>query len=337
MGIDVEGNQASDRLRAVLGVQIQPLVFERAQNASIIELENTTSRSATTRESHLASMEVIDVFIQILDASIGDQGRILCQAHRIPGSFLEEYDGVHRTHAGSVEPTGAFRPGRATATALACPMDGTRYPARERRVDRSGARSRMSTRRSETTMEKARYPSFRDLRPSSPASSNAKRANRARATKAEVCLQRALRKLGLRFSPNNKLVLGIPDVVLVDTRIAIFCDGDFWHGRRWPELCQALQQRANAVYWLAKIAANRRRDQTVTRSLRKAGWCVMRFWETDIYTDVTKIAAKIAARATQRLTEATDMADGRGDHWRQRRDVAGAVRSPRDATKSQLQ
>lgn len=159
-------------------------------------------------------------------------------------------------------------------------------------------------------MKKARYPSFRDLRPSSPASSNAKRANRARATKAEVCLQRALRKLGLRFRANNKLVLGFPDVVLVDARIAIFCDGDFWHGRRWPELRQALQRRANAVYWLAKIAANRRRDQTVTRSLRKAGWCVMRFWETDIYTDVTKIAAKIASRATQRLTEATDMPDG---------------------------
>lgn len=132
-------------------------------------------------------------------------------------------------------------------------------------------------------------------------------------------------------------MLGIPDVVLVDARIAIFCDGDFWHGRRWPELRQALKRRANAVYWLAKIAANRRRDQTVTRSLRKAGWCVMRFWETDIHTDVTKIASKIAARVAQHLTEATDMPDGRGNHWRQRRDVAGAARSRRGATKSHLQ
>jgi DNA mismatch endonuclease (patch repair protein) len=150
-------------------------------------------------------------------------------------------------------------------------------------------------------MKKARYPSFRDFRPSSPSSSKAKCANHARATKAEVCLQRALRKLGLRFRTNSRLVLGIPDVVLVDTRIAIFCDGDFWHGRRWPKLRQALRRRANAAYWLAKIAANRRRDQSVTRSLRKAGWCVMRFWETDVHADVTKIAAKIAAKAGQLL------------------------------------
>lgn len=155
-------------------------------------------------------------------------------------------------------------------------------------------------------MKKARYPSFRALRPSSPASSNAKRANRARATKAELSLQSALRKLGLRFRANNKLVLGVPDVLLVDAKIAVFCDGDFWHGRQWPKLRRSLRRRANASYWVDKIAANRRRDETVARSLRQSGWCVMRFWETDIHAHANKIAARIAARAAQRLTEAAD-------------------------------
>ena len=149
-------------------------------------------------------------------------------------------------------------------------------------------------------MKKARYPNFRNLRASSIASSRTKRANRAQATKAEMRLQRELKKLGLRFRTNSKLVFGIPDVVLVKSRIAVFCDGDFWHGRRWPELRQALRRRANAAYWLAKIAANRRRDQIVTRSLRKSGWYVMRFWETDVHANVVKVAARIAAKAAQR-------------------------------------
>jgi DNA mismatch endonuclease (patch repair protein) len=145
-------------------------------------------------------------------------------------------------------------------------------------------------------MTKRRYPTFTNLRPSSLASSNAKRANRSLSTKAERCLQDALRELGLRFSANVDLVLGKPDLVLHDAKIAVFCDGDFWHGRRWTVLRQALQRRANASYWVAKIAANRRRDRLVANGLRQAGWCVMRFWETDIHANANKIAEQIAAK-----------------------------------------
>src|SRR5260221_12340457 len=128
--------------------------------------------------------------------------------------------------------------------------------------------------------QKRRYPSFAGLRPSSSLSSSIKSANRAHSTKAEVCLQRALKKLGVRFRANDRRVVGVPDVVLPEHRLAVFCDGAFWHGRRWPELRLRLLCRANASYWTAKIAANRLRDRRVVRSLRQDGWCVMRFWET---------------------------------------------------------
>lgn len=151
-------------------------------------------------------------------------------------------------------------------------------------------------------VRKRRYPTFAGLQPSSLSSSSAKRANRAHSTKAEVCLQLALKKFGIRFRSNDGRVLGIPDVVLTEHRIVVFCDGDFWHGRRWPQLRLKLLRRANPSYWTAKIAANRLRDRRVVRALRQDGWLVMRFWETDIRNNPEKIAAKIYAKTAHAST-----------------------------------
>jgi len=120
---------------------------------------------------------------------------------------------------------------------------------------------------------------------------------------AEACLQRALRKRSVRFRVNDRRLVGKPDIVLADKRIVVFCDGDFWHGRRWKTLRLALSRRANSSYWIAKIGTNRKRDQQVNRALRKAGWKVIRFWETDILADPHGIAAKIAERRLNLILE----------------------------------
>lgn len=173
--------------------------------------------------------------------------------------------------------------------------------------------------------KKPRYPSFAGLQPSSPSSSSTKRANRSRSTKAEVCLQHALKGFGLRFRANDRRVLGVPDVVIPALRIAVFCDGDFWHGRRWSQLRELLLRRANAPYWTAKIAANRRRDRLVNRSLRQDGWCVVRYWETDIRANPSKIAADLAAKVQLRA-QARSVATAK--HGRRSQSGAAEANSP---------
>ena len=86
---------------------------------------------------------------------------------------------------------------------------------------------------------------------------------------------------------------GKPDIVFRAARLAIFCDGDFWHGRYWRRLRDALSHGANATYWEAKIARNRERDLEITAILEKQGWRVLRFWETDILADPVRAAAQI--------------------------------------------
>jgi DNA mismatch endonuclease (patch repair protein) len=146
-------------------------------------------------------------------------------------------------------------------------------------------------------------PSFVGLRSSSEAASRAKRANRKHDTKPELVLRRALWALGLRYRKHSMSLPGNPDVVFVTARVAVFCDGDFWHGRNWPELRSKLLRRHNAEYWVAKITRNRERDREQTATLTSSGWLVLRLWETDVMCDTAAVAQLVWQHVQSRLTE----------------------------------
>ena len=52
-------------------------------------------------------------------------------------------------------------------------------------------------------------------------------------TEPELLLRRALWKNKLRYRVNYKKLPGKPDIVFTKHHVAIFCDGDFWHGHNW--------------------------------------------------------------------------------------------------------
>ncbi len=89
-----------------------------------------------------------------------------------------------------------------------------------------------------------------------------------------------LRKAGIPFRKQYR-VLGKPDFVVLNERIAIFCDSRFWHGYRWGRR-SSRDFKVNGEFWIRKIEGNRRRDSLVNRELRKQGWRVFRFWEHQI-------------------------------------------------------
>lgn len=133
-------------------------------------------------------------------------------------------------------------------------------------------------------------PSFTGLKPASAQSARAKRSNTCVDTQHERLLRRELWRMGLRFRKNVKTLPGKPDIVFPGARVAIFCDGDFWHGRKWQNLKRKLNRGSNASYWLAKIASNIERDTRNTVLLERTGWRVIRFWETDIKKDPSSAA-----------------------------------------------
>ncbi|HEY0479355.1 MAG TPA: very short patch repair endonuclease [Kofleriaceae bacterium] len=142
---------------------------------------------------------------------------------------------------------------------------------------------------------------FEGLRPFSTRTTAAARgASRKRDTKPELALRRELWRLGLRYRLDARELPGRPDIVFAGARIAVFCDGDFWHGRDLEARLAKLEGGHNAPYWTAKIAGNVARDRRNEEQLAAAGWHVMRFWESDIYESAPAIAQQIRAAVGSR-------------------------------------
>lgn len=137
-------------------------------------------------------------------------------------------------------------------------------------------------------------PSYRGLAPSSnAASTTAKRSSVKRDTAPEMLLRRALWARGVRYRVDAGDLPGRPDLALYGARVAVFCDGDFWHGRDLDRRVAKLRRGHNAAYWTAKIAANRARDHRNDAILKEAGWEVLRFWERDLVRDADAAASLV--------------------------------------------
>lgn len=101
-------------------------------------------------------------------------------------------------------------------------------------------------------------------------------------TKIEVMLCKALWNKGYRYRKNYRELPGKPDIVLTKYKIAIFCDGEFFHGRNWNDQKKRIAKGNNSEYWLNKISRNIDRDAEVEKQLFQMGWTVLRFWGKDI-------------------------------------------------------
>lgn len=101
-------------------------------------------------------------------------------------------------------------------------------------------------------------------------------------TRIEVILRKALWKKGYRYRKNYKPLPGHPDIVLTKFKIAIFCDGEFFHGKDWEVLKPRLEKGKNSEFWVGKISRNMERDNEINKKLLFMGWTVIRFWGEEI-------------------------------------------------------
>jgi DNA mismatch endonuclease (patch repair protein) len=124
------------------------------------------------------------------------------------------------------------------------------------------------------------------------------RGRRARDTKPEVALRRAVHRLGLRFRLQRKVAARCTaDFVLPRYDVAVFVDGCFWHG--CPVHGPDTFRGPNAALWEAKIETNKERDRRNTAAAEAAGWTVVRVWECEIRADVERAALSVAQLCEQ--------------------------------------
>lgn len=108
---------------------------------------------------------------------------------------------------------------------------------------------------------------------------------------AEKLLAKKLWHLGYRYRKNDKRLPGSPDIAILKKHIAVFVDGEFWHGKDWA-ICKERLNR-NREYWIEKIEENMARDQRVDEQLRSKGWIPIHFWEKDVLKNTDRCIAVI--------------------------------------------
>jgi DNA (cytosine-5)-methyltransferase 1 len=120
----------------------------------------------------------------------------------------------------------------------------------------------------------------------------------SRNTTPEIAFRKALRNAGISYRLKTDGLPGKPDLIIPRVRLAVFIDGDYWHGGQWirrglTSLEDQFRNSSNVDYWLKKIRGNMRRDAESTAALVRDGWKVLRFWESSVSRDIDELVMKV--------------------------------------------
>jgi DNA mismatch endonuclease, patch repair protein len=102
-------------------------------------------------------------------------------------------------------------------------------------------------------------------------------------SKPERKLKRALQLLGVNFLGNHPYKYGEIDIFLPDKKIAVFADGEIWHGdpqRFNPDDVLPFRGMIVKDVW--------KKDSRNSEYLRSQGFTVLRFWEREIMSNIQR-------------------------------------------------
>lgn len=127
--------------------------------------------------------------------------------------------------------------------------------------------------------------------------SNTAKKIKSKNTGIERRLGKAMWARGLRYRKHCNNILGNPDFCFRKKKVVVFCDSEFWHGKT---LLEGQKFKTNPDYWNAKISRNIERDKQTNKTLKKAGWTVLRFWGKDIEKNLEHCVYEVECQVNKR-------------------------------------
>lgn len=109
---------------------------------------------------------------------------------------------------------------------------------------------------------------------------------RAKDTRAELIVFAAMKAAGIGYQSHYKRAPGTPDLARPRKKLALFIDGDFWHGR---EIDRVIEKHGPDSAWANKLRRNMQRDVEQNAQLANMGWSVLRVWESDLRRVRTRV------------------------------------------------
>ena len=122
--------------------------------------------------------------------------------------------------------------------------------------------------------------------------------------RVETMLAKELWHRGYRYRLNYNKLPGSPDIALKKYNIAIFIDGEFWHGKDWDIRKESLKR--NKEYWKEKIEENIARDNRIDIELRQLGWIALHYWSKQVLDSVEYCADEIEGIIAEIIKEKTN-------------------------------
>lgn len=117
---------------------------------------------------------------------------------------------------------------------------------------------------------------------------------RSKNTSPETTVLAALKRTRRAYRLHDDSLPGHPDIVLPNSKCAIFVNGCFWHRHKGCKYAQT--PKSNRSYWSDKFSQTRLRDQRNSNRLRRMNWRVLTVWECQ-----TRDAARVETRVVKFL------------------------------------
>lgn len=122
--------------------------------------------------------------------------------------------------------------------------------------------------------------------------------------KAETLLAKTLWHQSYRYRKNDKKLPGSPDIAILKHHIAVFVDGEFWHGKDW--VTRKVRLKRNREYWIEKIEENMARDLRNDQLLIQSGWIPIHFWEKEVIKNLPACVTEIEETILAQLIDSKD-------------------------------
>ncbi|MFC1903732.1 very short patch repair endonuclease [Chloroflexota bacterium] len=120
-------------------------------------------------------------------------------------------------------------------------------------------------------------------------------------TEPEIQMRKMLWRSGIRYRLYDETLPGKPDIVIKKHKIAVFIDGEFWHGFQWNRKKNKI--KANRDYWIPKIERTIERDKKNNQLLEERGWTVVRYWTSEVQKNQQNCLEKITSLIKEKRSE----------------------------------
>jgi len=124
---------------------------------------------------------------------------------------------------------------------------------------------------------------------------------RSKNTKPEVFVFSVLDKLKIKYKKHYS-ISGKPDIAFPKQKVAVFINGEFWHGRYFHK-----EKPNYKKFWIEKISNNMRRDRKNYKELKDDGWILIKIWDKDIKKNPKREINKIMRSINLPLISKSDL------------------------------